>query len=126
MADESSKTICLYVNDEIQTFLRWSIREYTKNMNVAFCRKTDNIEKVLGSKKINILFIDLPPRSEPVASYLRKIMENNPAINILLIVPPTVNRDDAMQVIREKLVRGILVQPFSAEVVCNYINKISS
>jgi|WetSurMetagenome_2_1015567.scaffolds.fasta_scaffold00518_19 hypothetical protein len=125
MADKSSKTICLYVNDEIQTFLRWSIREYTKNINIAHCRKTDKIDKVLGSKKIHILFIDLPPQNESVASYLKKIMDDNPAINILLIVPPTINRDEAMQVIRGKLVKGILVQPFSAEVVCNYINKIN-
>jgi len=125
MADDSSKTICLYVNDEIQTFLRWSIREYTKNINIAHCKKTDRIDKVLGSKKIHILLLDLPPQNEPVSAYLKKIMDDNPAINILLIVPPTIDRDEAMQVIREKLVKGILVQPFSAEVVCNYINKIS-
>jgi hypothetical protein len=125
MAAEDSKTICLYVSDEIQTFLKWSIRQYTKNMNIAYCRKTDRLEAVLKAKDVNILFIDLPPQNEPVAPYLKKIIENNPEVNILLVVPPTINRDEAMQVIREKLVKGILVLPFSAEVVCNYINKIN-
>jgi hypothetical protein len=120
-----NKKICLYVNYETQTFLNWTIREYTHNLSVMNCRRTDTIEKVLESKNINIIFLDLPPENEPIVDYLRKIMDDNPSINILLIVPPTINKDEAMQVIREKLVKGILVQPFSAEVVCNYISKIN-
>ena len=48
------------------------------------------------------------------------------SLKTILIVPPTIKKEEAMEIIKDKLVDGMLVQPFSAEVVWNYIDKICS
>ena len=36
-----------------------------------------------------------------------------------------IKKEEAIEIIREKLVKGMLLMPFSAEVLCNYLDKIS-
>ena len=61
---------------------------------------------------------------EPPLSNLQKIRSINSSLNILLIVPAVINKQEAFTIIRERLVKGMLVSPFSAEVVCSYVDKI--
>jgi len=47
-------------------------------------------------------------------------------LRIIMIVPPTIKKEQAVQIISERLVEGMLVQPFSTEVLWNYLDKISA
>jgi hypothetical protein len=119
----NDKTVYLCVNDDVITFLKWTLNQCNSRFNVKRYENAASIENI-PTTGTDILIIDCPTMKEPPLSNLQKIRSINPSLNILLIVPAVINKHEAFTIIRERLVKGMLVSPFSAEVVCSYINKI--
>jgi hypothetical protein len=61
---------------------------------------------------------------ESTISCLRRIRQEYSLLGIILTVPPTIKKEEVMQIIKDRLIESMLMQPFSTEVPWNYINKI--
>lgn len=62
--------------------------------------------------------------SESAISCLQRVKLEHPSLNVILIVSPTIKKEEAMQIIRDRLVEGVLVQFLSTEVLWSHIDKI--
>ena len=113
-------------NDDAASFIKWSLRQYRLPLHLVRCGRNDNISEFLDPKGLNILIIESAVMNELAISYLQRMRLEQSPLKIILIVPPTIKKEEAVKIIRDKLVDGMLVQPFSTEVVWNYIDKICS
>jgi hypothetical protein len=120
------RTVCICINDESESFLKWSLQQYKLPLNIVRCLRNDNISESIYPEGMNIFIVESTMMNEPVISYLQKIRREHSSLRIILMVPPTIKKDEAIPIIGDKLVNGMLVQPFSTEVVWNYIDKICS
>lgn len=126
METSNRKNLCLCVSDDIFPLLKWMLGQYKKDLNIMRLGRGSKIEEAISMAKTDILIVDCPAMAEPPHINLQKIKTANPGLNILLIVPPVINKEEALSIIRERLVKGMVVLPFSAEIVCGYLDRMSA
>jgi hypothetical protein len=49
--------------------------------------------------------------------------DNNSFLKIILIISP-VSKDEIMEITKANLVKGIVLKPFTKEIICKYIEKL--
>ena len=123
MSTVSDKTVYLCVNDDVMPFLKWTLNQCDRGLNLKRYENADKIEN-MPTTGTGILIVDCPTMKGSPLINLQNLKNANPSLNVLLIAPAVINKEEAFTIIKERLVKGMLVQPFSAEVVCNYIDKI--
>jgi DNA-binding NtrC family response regulator len=118
-------TVCLCVTTDKLSFLKWTLSQYKKDLAVTSCGEANKLQNIRGIEGLDVLIIDSSSMNDAPLSYLQKIREVNPSLNILFIVAPMIKKEEVIEIIRGKFVKGMIVMPFSAEVLCNYLDKMN-
>jgi DNA-binding NtrC family response regulator len=123
---QRQKNVCVCVSKDIYQFLKWSLTQYSKDIHVIKIDDPGQISYIAASRKTDVLIVDYNTLNGHAGQDLQEIKESNPSLNILLIIPSAINKEEAMAIIKDRLVKGVIVLPFSAEVLCNYLGKLTS
>ncbi|HMK57332.1 MAG TPA: hypothetical protein VK448_11900 [Dissulfurispiraceae bacterium] len=126
MDDRLGNTVFLCVNDDSASFIKWSLQQYRLPLKIAGCGKIGSAVQSRVTGGMNILIVEDSIMAESAISYLKRMRREHADLRIIMIVPPTIKKEQAVQIISERLVEGMLVQPFSTEVLWNYLDKISA
>jgi len=118
----SNKTIYVCGEEKLLNLLKWILREFNEEVTILQSGSEEKLQLDLD-KHFDILFLDSETPTKPVVEFLRDIHRRKPALKTILVVFPA-NREEVMAIIKENLVRGVVVRPFTAEVVCNYVGKL--
>jgi len=113
--------ICLYVQDDVVQPLRWILKEFNKDFHVTTFHSPALFEDALRSQEWDLLVLDYPDSGQSIVSQLSKLRSEKPGLKIILIVPPVGSKEIVMEIIQAKMVNGLVVKPFTAEVVCSYV-----
>jgi len=115
--------ICLCVHDDVLQPLKWILYEFNKDLSVTTFKSATKFETACQFNEWDLLILDAAASEDTMTSCLQKIRSLKPAIKITLIVPPVANRDEVVEIIKSNMVQGLVIKPFSAEIICKYLAK---
>jgi len=119
-------SVILCVNEDSASYIKWSLQQYRLPLKITGCARIGGAGKSCESKGTKVLIVESTAMAEPAISYLTKMRQEHENLKIIMIIPPTIKKEQVVQIIRERLVEGMLVQPYSTEVLWNYLDKIYS
>lgn len=113
--------ICICVQEDLMQPLKWMLKEFNKNFKFAIFRSTVTFEEEYTPDAWDLFILDSTLSHDSIKAYLAGIKDKKPELKTILIVPPIENKEEIIGIIKEKLVQGLVIKPFSAEVLCKYL-----
>jgi response regulator RpfG family c-di-GMP phosphodiesterase len=105
--------------------VKWLLSEFDKNLVITTFRSFDNLESSFNTnKEWDLLILDSNALQESIKESLAKIKNQKPHFKIILIILPIMNRDEILEIIDGKMVQGIVIKPFTGEVMSGYLEKV--
>ncbi|MGC2064499.1 MAG: hypothetical protein WA610_16135 [Thermodesulfovibrionales bacterium] len=118
------KSIYLCVQKDILPSLKWILEDYQNRVQIRMINSPEKVTGAVDGRGSNVLILDADDLGKPLLELLNELHREEKNTNTILIIPPTASREDIMEIIKASLVKGIVVRPFTAEVVSKYIDKI--
>jgi DNA-binding NtrC family response regulator len=119
-------TVSLCVHDDILQSVKWLLAEFNRDFSVTSFRSLESLESAYATKEWDLLILDAAASHESMRDALAKIKTQNPHLKIILIVPPGANREEILEIINGKMVQGLVIKPFTGEVISRYLEKVGS
>jgi len=116
-------TISLCVQGDVLQALRWILKEFNKNLKVTQFHSLTGFESALSTQETDLLILDAAVSEQSILTCLQKLKGERPGLKIILIVSPIGSREAVMEIIKAKMVNGLVVKPFTGEVICKYVGK---
>jgi DNA-binding NtrC family response regulator len=120
----NDKIVSLCGQGNIISLLRWIFKEFKKEVKIRQFDTPENLRNAVDEEEISdLLILDVGVLKKDVLEFVLELHEKRPSLKIILIVFPT-TKDEIVKIIRANVVKGIIVRPFTGEVVCNYVDKL--
>lgn len=119
----SARTLHICAGEATLSLLRWIVRESKTDVNVRPLDSRTKLESALDSGTLDVLITDTDVIDKPMVEFAKFLHNQYPTLKTVLIVHLT-EREAVMEIIRENLVKGVIVKPFTAEVVSNYLDRL--
>jgi len=117
-------TICLCVQNDIIQPLKWMLKEYDRQFLVTSLHSAIEVEQAMNTKHWDILIFESSASQETILPYLQRLRTHTPGQKIILIVPPNIQKEEVIELIKQRMVQGLLVKPFTGEVMSSYLDKL--
>jgi DNA-binding NtrC family response regulator len=119
-------TVSLCVHDDILLSVKWLVKEFNKDFRISTFHSLDSLEQAFNKEEWDLLILDLSASGESLRDALAAIKSKKPGLKIILIVPPAGNKEEVLEIIKEKMVQGLVIKPFTGEVLSRYLEKVGS
>ncbi len=120
----SDKIVCLCGQENIRSLLRWILREFKKEVKVRQFDTPENLQRAVDAEEISdVLILDVGVLKKSALEFVNELHDKRSSLKIILIVFPAA-KDEILEIIKANVVKGIIVRPFTGEVVCNYVDKL--
>jgi len=119
-------TISLCVHDDLMQSVKWLLTEFNKDFSISTFRSLDSLESAFKTNNWDLLILDAAASHESLKDSLTKIKSQKPQIKIILIVPPIANKEEILEIIQGKMVQGLVIKPFTGEIMSKYLEKIGN
>lgn len=121
----SKKSVLVCVKKDIIHPISWSLREFEKQISVRYFDNTRQLGMVLGDvDNCCAVILDSIIGDESTLDFAKEIKNDKPSLKILLIVSSGTTKEEIVGLIQSKTVSGVLIRPFTAEQVSDYIYKL--
>jgi two-component SAPR family response regulator len=121
----AKKTVLVCVKKDIVHPISWALREFEKQVGVRYFDTTKQLGMMLGDLSDDcIIVLDSNIGNEPTIDFAKEIKTDKPSIKILFIVSEGAKKEELIALIQSKVVSGVLVRPFTAEQISDYIYKL--
>jgi DNA-binding NtrC family response regulator len=121
----AKKSVLVCVKKDIVHPISWALREFERQINVRYFDHTRQLGMVIGDDdNCCTVILDSIIDDEPTIDFAKDIKNDKPSLKILLIVSSGTTKEDLLTLIQSKVVSGVLVRPFTAEQVSDYIYKL--
>ena len=120
----SNKNVSFCGQQHIQSLLKWIFKEFKNEVKLRPFPTPDDFRNAIEREVVSEAFIlDAEILGKSVLKFAAELRDKKPALKIVLIVAPTATQE-IVEIIKSNAVQGIIVTPFTGEVVCKYIDKI--
>jgi two-component SAPR family response regulator len=119
-------TISICVHDDIMPSVKWLLKEFDKDCSITTFHSMEILERAFKTDEWDLLILEITATNESIGDSLARIKSQKPRLKIILVVSPTAKREDVMDVIKGKLVQGLVIKPFTGEVMTKYLEKIET
>jgi response regulator RpfG family c-di-GMP phosphodiesterase len=120
------KTISLCVHEDISHSVKWLLKEFDRNFRITAFPSFDSLESAFNTNEWDLLILDATALHGSIKESLAKIKIQKPGLKIILIISPLANKEEILAIIREKMVQGLVIKPFTGEVMSQYLEKVSN
>ena len=120
----SKKSIFTCVQRDIVHPLNWSFKEFGDQITVKYFDKVKQLGDALETEDCSVLILDSIVSNEPTLDFAKELKNKKPSIKILLVVSIGTTKEEIMDIIKLKIVSGVLIRPFTVEQVSDYIIKL--
>ncbi len=121
----SRKNILVCVKQDILHPISWALKEFEKQVFIKYADNTKQIDALFDTGiDFAVLIIDSIIQNNSTLGYLETLKQVKPNQKILLIISEGARKEDIVNIVKSKLVSGILVRPFTAEQISDYIYKL--
>ncbi len=105
------------------SLLRWTLTEFEEDVDIRHFGTLDKFYGAIESVSLDILILDSDVLKASLVQFIQGLRDRHPSLKVVLIAPPTA-KDQVMQIIRANLVKGVVLKPFTKEIICNYVGKL--
>lgn len=121
----AKKSVLVCVKKDIVHPISWALREFEKQISVRYLDNTKQLGMVLGDvDNCCAVILDSIIGDEPTIDFAKEIKNDKPSLKILLIASSGTTKEEIVVLIQSKVVSGVLIRPFTAEQVSDYIYKL--
>jgi DNA-binding NtrC family response regulator len=121
----SKKTVLVYVKKDIMHPISWALREFEKQITVRYFDNAKQLNAALESDADYCgLILDSIIGDESTLDFAKELKNNKPSLKILLIASSGTTKEEIVSLIQSKTVSGVLMRPFTAEQISDYIYKL--
>lgn len=121
----AKKSVLVCVKKDIVHPISWALREFEKQIGVRYLDTTKQLGMVLGDvENCCAVILDSVIGDESTLDFAKEIKNDKPSLKILLIVSSGTTKEEIVGLIQSKIVSGVLIRPFTAEQVSDYIYKL--
>ena len=121
---KKKRTVCLCVQEDILGPVKWMLRESNRDFNITTFREVTSLSKIANEDHWDLLVLDASALQEPMLSELSKLRSIKPKLATILIVPQKSCQKDLMEIISKKIVQGLVLRPFTEEVITHYLTHL--
>ena len=121
------KMVLVCVKKDLTHPISWALREFEGRLNVRYLDHTKQLGPVLAADagdECCTVILDSVIDDESTLAFAKQAKENKPSLKILLIASSGTTKEEIIGLIQSKVVSGILVRPFTAEQISDYIYKL--
>jgi DNA-binding NtrC family response regulator len=119
------KTILVCTKKDIVHPLSWALKEFEGRVAVKFFDTTKQLGMVVGDMEDNcVVILDSIIADESTVGFAKEIKNDKPSLKILLVVSSGTTKEEVVELVQSKIVSGVLLRPFTAEQVSDYIYKL--
>ncbi|MDQ5986112.1 MAG: hypothetical protein CSYNP_01830 [Syntrophus sp. SKADARSKE-3] len=120
-----NKVVYICGKDQISSRLAWILKEFRRGIVLKLYETAEKLNKDLENGVLsNLLILDTAVLKRPVCEFAVEFHKQRPSLNTVLVVYPSTKKDDIMEVIKTSAVQGIIVAPFTGEIVCKYVDRL--
>jgi response regulator RpfG family c-di-GMP phosphodiesterase len=106
------------------SFLRWIFKEFKKDVQVRQFDTPKELHQADNAEKLSeVLILDAGALKKSPLEVVNDLHSKRPSLKILLIVFPT-TKDEIVEIVKANVVKGIIVRPFTGELICSYVDKL--
>jgi DNA-binding NtrC family response regulator len=121
----AKKSVLVCVKKDIVHPISWALREFEKQIIVRYFDTTKQLGMVLGDvDNCCAVILDSNIGDESTIDFAKEIKNDKPSLKILIIVSSGTTKEEIVGLIQSKIVSGVLIRPFTAEQVSDYIYKL--
>ena len=123
----AKKSILVCVKKDLTHPISWALREFEGKVSVRYLDTTKQLGTALGDEdNCCTVILDSTIGDESTLDFAKQVKEEKSALKILLIVSSGTTKEELVGIIQSKVVSGVLIRPFTAEQVSDYIYKLCS
>lgn len=124
MSIMDGRTVCLCGRENtLLSLLKWILGEFKEINTIRQVGILENLQRTLESETFDLLIVDTEMVGGSSFQFVKGLRESRPLLRTILLVSPTAG-DEVMEIIRANLAEGIVIKPFTKEVVSNYVEKL--
>lgn len=116
------KTIFVCVQKDIIHPINWSVKEFGNQIAVKYFDRMKQLGET--DEDCSVLILDSIISNEPTLDFARELKGKKPSVKILLVVSMGTTKEEIVEIIKLKIVSGVLIRPFTVEQVSDYIYKL--
>lgn len=121
----SKKSVLVCVKKDLTHPISWALREFEGRIIVKYLDNTKQLGKALGDEEdAPAVILDSNIGDESTLDFAKQVKSEKPSVKILLIVSSGTTKEEILGLVQSKVVSGILVRPFTAEQVSDYMYKL--
>lgn len=121
----AKRSVLVCVKKDIVHPISWALREFEKLINVRYFDTTRQLGMVIGDiENCCAVILDSVIGNESTLEFAKEIKHDRPSLKILLIASSGTTKEEIVDLIQTKTVSGVLIRPFTAEQVSDYIYKL--
>ncbi|BCB96936.1 hypothetical protein JZK55_18580 [Dissulfurispira thermophila] len=121
----AKKSVLVCVKKDIVHPISWALREFESQINIRYLDNTRQLGMVLGDiENCCAVILDSVIGDESTIDFAKEIKKDKPSLKILLIASSGTTKEEIVGLIQSKIVSGVLIRPFTAEQVSDYIYKL--
>lgn len=119
------KNILVCVKKDILHPISWALREFEKMITVKYVDNTKQIDDlfVVGID-FCVLIIDSTIQDKSTFEYIKSFKDKYKQQRVLFIVSEGTKKEDIVELIKSRIISGVLIRPFTAEQISDYIYKL--
>lgn len=121
----SKKLVLVCVKRDLVHPIGWALREFESSIAVKYFDTIKQLGSVVGDiGNCCTLILDSVIGDESTVDFAKEIKGKNESLKILLIASSGTTKEELVGLIQSKVVSGVLMRPFTAEQVSDYIYKL--
>lgn len=121
----AKRSVLVCVKKDIVHPISWALREFEKLINIRYFDTTRQLGMVIGDvENCCAVILDSIIGDESTLEFAKEIKHDKPSLKILLIASSGTTKEEIVDLIQSKTVSGVLIRPFTAEQVSDYIYKL--
>lgn len=115
------KLFWICVQSDILSPIDWCLQTFESTINAQRSDSLRVLRAAFSRTQPNALIIDSTIADESSLSFIEEVRKSHPELKILMMVSSHTTRDEVINAIKAKCVDGVLLRPFTAEQLTEYI-----
>lgn len=121
----AKKTVVVCVKKDITHPISFALREFEGKISVRYVDNTRQLGMVLGDlESCCTVILDSVIGEVSTVDFAKEVKGEKPGLRFLLVVSAGTGKEEVVSLIQSKVVSGVLIRPFTAEQVSDYIYKL--
>ncbi|MBI5893953.1 MAG: hypothetical protein HZB79_09970 [Deltaproteobacteria bacterium] len=120
----AKKSVFVCVQKDINQLIKWALQSFESRLDIMYFDNTPQLGVALADEdNCAMIILDSIVNDVSTLDFAKEIKNKKPSVNILLIASSGTSKETLVDAIQTKTISGVLMRPFTAQQVNDYIYK---